>query len=52
MVKPKKMTRVRNSVAKDLRTPKYKQRVVENKRKDADPKDDYTNLDQWITREE
>ena len=46
-----KKTKRQNPVAKDLRTPKYKQRVVESKRKDADPKDDYTLVDAWITGE-
>ena len=45
-----KTKKKQNPVAKDLRTPKYKQRVVQSKRKDTDPKDDYTLVDEWITR--
>lgn len=39
----------KNHIAKDLRTPKYRKRVVENKRKNADPQDDYSSVDAWIT---
>lgn len=42
----------RNYIAKALATPKFKQKVIPNKRKDTDPLDDYTLVDQWITREE
>lgn len=42
----------KNAIAKDLRTPKYRKRVVEDKRKNTDPQDDYSLVDAWITREE
>lgn len=52
-VKKKVSTRKkRNYVAKALIQPKFKQKVIPNKRKDADALDDYTLVDQWITREE
>lgn len=39
----------RNFVAKQLRTdPKFTQKVIQNKRKNADPKDDYDGLDRWL----
>lgn len=45
----KKITRKRNPVAKSLRT--KKPQIIPNKRKDADPKDDYTFVDAWIAGE-
>lgn len=33
MTKRKKPSRVKNAIAKDLRTPKYKKRVVQDKKK-------------------
>ena len=44
----KKITRKRNPVAKSLKT--KKPQIIPNKRKDADPKDDYKSLDYWITK--
>lgn len=39
----------RNFVAKQLRTdPKFTQKIIQNKRKNADPKDDYSGLDDWL----
>lgn len=42
----------RNYVAKALAQPKFKTKVIPNKKRDADPLDDYTAVDRWITREE
>ena len=41
--------KVRNPIAKALKV--HKPKVIPNKRKDADPKDDYTLVDAWITGE-
>ena len=45
--------RQRNYIAKALReNPAFKQKVINDKRKDADPKDDYSQLDEWLVHTE
>jgi len=40
------MSRKKNPIAKDLRTPKYRKRVVESKK--TKPKRKYRELEDWI----